>query len=115
MDDNIREVLAQYQVSSPAPTQYFRAICLQLTRLHENVYEIFSSQFLVQLFTEIHLKFKQRLRDRLRELNITNDGSSQPVLVMSDLTYYLKQFKNMSGLHLIPLNLEDVWIKQTPS
>ena len=25
------------------------------------------------------------------------------------MSYYIKQFKNLNGLHLIQLNLEDVW------
>lgn len=34
-------------------------------------------------------------------------------LIFSDMSYYIKQFKNLNGLHLIKLNLEDVWSLNT--
>jgi hypothetical protein len=30
-------------------------------------------------------------------------------LIFSDMSYYIKQFKGLNGLHLISINFEDVW------
>lgn len=109
IDESFRELLSQYEVIAPVPSQCFRSICQQITRVHEIFADILSNSTVVSLFTEIHLKFKQRLKQRLRELNVNNDGGPQHALMYSDMAYYIKQFKNLDGLHLIELQFQDVW------
>jgi vacuolar protein sorting-associated protein 54 len=109
IDENFREFLSQYEVIAPVPSQCFRSICQQITRVHEIFTETLSDQTVVSIFTEIHLKFKQRLSQRLKELNVNNDGGPQHALIFSDMSYYIKQFKSLDGLHLISLNFEDVF------
>ena len=77
IDDNFREFLSQYEVIAPVPSQCFRSICQQISRVHEIITEILSTTTILQLFTEIHIKFKQRLSIRLKELNVINDGGPQ--------------------------------------
>ncbi len=77
IDDIFRELLSKYEVIAPVPSQCFRSICQQLLRIHEITSEIFNDSTLVKMFTEIHSKFKQRLGDRLKELNVVNDGGPQ--------------------------------------
>ena len=107
VDDNLREFLLKYEVIAPVPSQCFRSICSQISKVHGIVSEIMSSTILVQLFTEIHIKFKERLRERLKELNVVNDGGPKHALLNTDLHFYIKQFKGLNGLHLIPLKFED--------
>jgi vacuolar protein sorting-associated protein 54 len=109
IDENFREFLTQYEVIAPVPSQCFRSICQQITRVHEIFSEILSDSTVTILFTEIHLRFKQRLSQRLKELNVKNDGGPQHALICSDMSYYIKQFKSLDGLHLISLNFEDVF------
>lgn len=109
IDENFREFLTQYEVIAPVPSQCFRSICQQITRVHEIVTELLGSASVVQLFTEIHTKFKNRLSMRLHDLGVTNDGGPQHALIFSDMSYYIKQFKGLEGLNLISLNFEDVW------
>jgi vacuolar protein sorting-associated protein 54 len=109
IDDKFRESLSVYEVIAPVPSQCFRSLCQQITRVHEIISELLSEQTIVDLFTEIHDKFKQRLKERLNELNVVNDGGPQHALIFSDMTYYIKQFKNLKGLHLISINFLDVW------
>jgi vacuolar protein sorting-associated protein 54 len=77
IDDIFRDLLSKYEVIAPVPSQCFRSICQQLLRIHEITSEIFNDSTLVKMFTEIHSKFKQRLGDRLKELNVVNDGGPQ--------------------------------------
>ena len=77
IDENFREFLTQYEVIAPVPSQCFRSICQQITRVHEIVTELLGSASVVQLFTEIHAKFKNRLSMRLHDLGVTNDGGPQ--------------------------------------
>ena len=77
IDDKFRECLSQYEVIAPVPSQSFRTICQQITRVHEIVSELLSEQTMISLFTEIHEKFKIRLKERLKELNVINDGGPQ--------------------------------------
>ena len=109
VDDNLRELLFRYEVIAPVPSQSFRSICSQIAKVHGIVSEIMSSSVLVQLFTEIHVKFKERLKERLKELNVVNDGGPQHALLFADISFYIKQFKGLNGLHLISLNFEDAW------
>ena len=109
VDDNLREFLQKYEVIAPVPSQCFRSICGQIAKVHGIVSEIMSNSILVQLFTEIHAKFKERLKERLKELNVINDGGPKHALLYADLSFYIKQFKGLNGLHLISLNFEDAW------
>jgi len=109
VDDNLREFLLRYEVIAPVPSQCFRSICSQIAKVHGIVSEIMSSSILVQLFAEIHLKFKERLKERLKELNVQMDGGPQHALLCADLSFYIKQFKGLNGLHLISLNFEEAW------
>jgi vacuolar protein sorting-associated protein 54 len=77
VDDIFRELLSKYQVIAPVPSQCFRSICQQILRIHEITSEIFNSNTIVSLFTDIHFKFKLRLGERLKELNVVNDGGPQ--------------------------------------
>lgn len=77
IDEKLRECLCQYEVIAPVPSQSFRTICQQITRVHEIVCELLAEQTIVELFTEIHEKFKTRLKERLKELNVVNDGGPQ--------------------------------------
>jgi vacuolar protein sorting-associated protein 54 len=77
IDDKFRECLSQYEVIAPVPSQSFRAICQQITRVHEIVSELLGEQTIIVLFTEIHDKFKVRLKERLKDLNVVNDGGPQ--------------------------------------
>jgi vacuolar protein sorting-associated protein 54 len=81
IDDKFRECLAQYEVIAPVPSQCFRSICQQITRVHEIVSQLLGEQTIIVLFTEIHDKFKLRLKERLRELNVVNDGGPQHAYV----------------------------------
>ena len=74
MDEIFRESLSKYEVIAPVPSQCFRSICSQIDRVYQIVNEILAEATLVKLFTDIHDRFKTRLRDRLRELNVVNDG-----------------------------------------
>ena len=77
VDDNFREFLSQYEVIAPVPSQCFRSICQQITRVHEIVTQLLGNTTVIALFTEIHAKFKLRLAKRLSELGVTNDGGPQ--------------------------------------
>ena len=77
IDDNFRELLTQYEVIAPVPSQCFRSICQQITRVHEIISVLLNSETIVQLFTDLHAKFKNRLGMRLQELGVTNDGGPQ--------------------------------------
>jgi len=77
VDENFREFLTQYEVIAPVPSQCFRSICQQITRVHEIVTELLGKPTVIELFSEIHAKFKNRLGMRLHELGVTNDGGPQ--------------------------------------
>ena len=81
IDDIFREVFSNYEVIAPVPSQCFRTICNQITKVHGIVSEILNEPTLIQLFNEIHVKFKERLNERLRVLNVVNDGGPQHALV----------------------------------
>ena len=81
IDDNFREVFSNYEVIAPVPSQCFRTICNQITKVHGIVSEILNEPTLIQLFNEIHVKFKEGLNERLRVLNVVNDGGPQHALV----------------------------------
>lgn len=109
IDDYFRDHLSKYEVIAPVPSQCFRNICTKITLVHHIVTELLGPTTVIQLFTEIHAKFKNRLGTRLNELGVTNDGGPQHALIFSDMSFYIKQFKSLEGLHQISLNFEDVW------
>jgi hypothetical protein len=74
VDEIFDNLLSSYQVIAPVPSECFRSTCSQIARIHQVVKEALSSRTVVKLFTEIHLKFKQKLAKRLKELNVTNDA-----------------------------------------
>lgn len=80
IDDIFREYLSKYEVIAPVPSQCFRSMCSQIEKIHQIVIEIISHTYLIQLFTDIHKNFKKRLKKRLKELNITNDGGPKHAL-----------------------------------
>jgi vacuolar protein sorting-associated protein 54 len=77
VDENFRDLLTQYEVIAPVPSQCFRSICQQIMRVHEIVTELLGNATVIELFSEIHAKFKNRLGMRLHELGVTNDGGPQ--------------------------------------
>ena len=77
IDENFREFLTQYEVIAPVPSQCFRSICQQIGRVHEIITELLGNVTVIELFTEIHAKFKNRLTMRLNELGVVNDGGPQ--------------------------------------
>ena len=77
IDDIFRELLATYQVIAPVPSQCFRSTCQQIAKVHEITQQLFNQAKLIALFTDIHVKFKSRLAQRLRELGVLNDGGPQ--------------------------------------
>ena len=77
LDDIFREFLSNYEVIAPVPSQCFRSICQQISRVHEIVSEILGPVNVLQLFTDIHGKFKTRLSMRLKELGVVGDGGPQ--------------------------------------
>lgn len=74
VDDIFRECISTYEVKAPVPSQCFRTICSQIEKVHQILFDIMSQTGLIKLFTDIHDKFKTRLKERLLELNISNDG-----------------------------------------
>jgi vacuolar protein sorting-associated protein 54 len=77
IDEIFRDLLSNYEVIAPVPSQSFRSICQQICRIHEIVSEVFSAPIIIDLFNEIHNKFKTRLAKRLKELGVVNDGGPQ--------------------------------------
>ena len=45
--------------------------------VHELLVDIFTNETIIQLFTKMNDMLKQRLRQRLMELNVVNDGGPQ--------------------------------------
>jgi vacuolar protein sorting-associated protein 54 len=83
VDEIFDNLLSNYQVIAPVPSECFRSACSQIARIHQVVKEALSPQIVVKLFTEIHLKFKQKLAKRLKELNVTNDAGPKHGWVLS--------------------------------
>ena len=81
LDEVLGDLLSNYEVIAPVPSQCFRDVCHQIARAHEIVNEILSASNLIQLFTEIHGKFKSRLSLRLKKLGVVGDGGPQHAFV----------------------------------
>ncbi|CAF0926719.1 unnamed protein product [Brachionus calyciflorus] len=109
VDDIFRECISTYEVKAPVPSQCFRSICSQIEKVHQILIDTMSQSSIVRLFTEIHDKFKTRLRERLTELNISNDGGPIHALIYQDMMFYMKQFKSLRGLNAISINFMDIW------
>lgn len=92
MDEIFGESLSSYQVIAPVPSECFRSICNQINRVHAIVIDILAEPTLIRLFTDIHEKFKTRLKDRLKELNVVNDGGPKHAFVTLLYPIYTKSF-----------------------
>lgn len=92
MDEIFRESLSSYQVIAPVPSECFRSICNQINRVHAIVIDILAEPTLIRLFTDIHEKFKTRLKDRLKELNVVNDGGPKHAFVPLLYPIYTQSF-----------------------
>lgn len=71
------QFLSNYEVKAPVPSQSFKNICQQICKVHELLSDVLRNESLVVLFANIHEKFKERLKYRLKDLNVVNDGGPQ--------------------------------------
>lgn len=69
-----------------------------------------------ELYSIVHVNFKDRLREQVLKMNIVNNGGPQHGVVTSELTFYLDTMKNLKVLtekEISEKSMEDIWIKKS--
>ncbi|KAL3873549.1 hypothetical protein ACJMK2_036648 [Sinanodonta woodiana] len=109
MESMVHAQLSRWEVKAPMPSPCFRAVCKQMSKLHEAVIGILPEDQVKIIFIGINKTFKRLLREQLLKLNVTNDGGPQHGLVTSDLAFYAGSFKTLRGLEGLANEVNDVW------
>ncbi|VDI22077.1 vacuolar protein sorting-associated protein 54 [Mytilus galloprovincialis] len=109
MESVIQAQLVRWEVKAPMPSQCFRAICKQISKMHEAVIDILPLNQIQDLFSRINSSFKDLLRQQLLKLEVTNNGGPQYGLVTSDVAFYSGTYKTLRGLEHLCNNMSDLW------
>ncbi|KAK6181724.1 hypothetical protein SNE40_009521 [Patella caerulea] len=112
MEKELETRLHKYEVKAPMPSNCFRTICKNNTKLHEALIDILPVSQVKLIFMRINKVFKDILEKQLFKLNVTNDGGPQHGLVMSDLMFYSGSFKSLKGLEDLAIEFNDIWTKR---
>jgi len=112
VDAALQQQLSTWQRKPPVPSQSFKSIGKQLTKLLESIQDVMPSDQVSQLFKTIHLQFLSRVSDRLRAAGLKADNSPTHGLVVSELIFYRENLKYMNVLEAKDLedsSLQRVW------
>ncbi|CAG2224244.1 VPS54 [Mytilus edulis] len=109
MESVIQAQLVRWEVKAPMPSQCFRAICKQISKMHEAEIDILPLNQIQDLFSRINSSFKDLLRQQLLKLEVTNNGGPQYGLVTSDVAFYSGTYKTLRGLEHLCNNMSDLW------
>ncbi|ESO85430.1 hypothetical protein LOTGIDRAFT_229439 [Lottia gigantea] len=112
MEKELENRLFKYEVKAPMPSNCFRTICKNNTKLHEALIDILPVSQVKLIFKRINEVFKRILEQQLYKLGVSNDGGPQHGLVMSDLVFYSGSFKTLKGLEYIVVDTNDIWRKR---
>lgn len=110
------EQLNDWSARPPVPSTAFRNISRHLTKLHEAVSNVLPTDQVNELYSIVHVNFKDRLREQVLKMNIVNNGGPQHGVVTSELTFYLDTMKNLKVLtekEISEKSMEDIWIKKS--
>ena len=83
------------------PSDSFKAVWKQLTKLYKAVQDIPPPVKVTNFFLTIHNQFLQRIRVRLAEVGLRPDNSPTHGLVMSELIFYRE---NLKYINVLPEN-----------
>lgn len=108
MDSAIENNLSRWQVKAPMPSREFRTICRQMSKLHDMIADLLPEKQVENILYNIHLNFAKRLRKKLLQFGVRNDGGPQCGLVMSDIAFYEGSLKNMKVFNEV-LTMNSVW------
>jgi len=109
----IQTQLATWEAKPPIPSQAFRNITRQFIKLYEAIAPILPESQISTIFRTVHKNFKDKLRERLLEQNITNDGGPQQGVVISELTFYAGHMQKLNAMpadELAEDMLKDIWL-----
>lgn len=108
----IQTQLAAWEAKPPIPSQAFRNISRQFVKLHEAIAPILPESQIFTIYRTVHKNFKDKLRERLLQHNITNNGGPQHGVVISELTFYLETLQTLKAMPASELtedSLNDIW------
>ncbi|KAL1498265.1 hypothetical protein ABEB36_009090 [Hypothenemus hampei] len=112
INNSIGNQLEKWEARPPAPSQQFRYISQQLTKLHEAVSSILPQEQVSDIYQEVHKNFKTRIRDQIIKLNILSDGGPKHGHVNTEVIFYIHTMKMLKVLPDKFLNdhaMDDIW------
>ncbi|XP_067943654.1 vacuolar protein sorting-associated protein 54-like isoform X2 [Watersipora subatra] len=78
----------QWEIRPPMPSLCFRTLCKQLKKFYEALCDVIEPSQLQQLFRDVNLIVRGKLKDRLSALNISLLTGPQQGLIMADIAYF---------------------------
>ncbi|XP_073822897.1 VPS54 subunit of GARP complex scat [Musca autumnalis] len=112
VSDRVAMQLDSWDARPPIPSQCFRIISRHLVKLHEAIAPILPEQQIHAIYSIVHKNFKDKLRERLLDLNIINNGGPQHGVVTSELTFYMETLRTLKALPAAELDdsiRESIW------
>ncbi|XP_058981151.1 vacuolar protein sorting-associated protein 54-like [Musca domestica] len=112
VSDRVAMQLDSWDARPPIPSQCFRIISRHLVKLHEAIAPILPEQQIHAIYSIVHKNFKDKLRERLLDLNIINNGGPQHGVVTSELTFYMETLRTLKALPAADLDdsiRESIW------
>jgi len=112
VDAALQQQLSTWERRPPVPSNSFKAIGKQLSKLHEAVQDVLPGVQINQIFRGIHNQFLKRVADKLKQARLRPDNSPTHGLVVSELIFYRENLKYMNVLKpedLADSALQAVW------
>ncbi|EDV24143.1 uncharacterized protein TRIADDRAFT_27025, partial [Trichoplax adhaerens] len=114
MDTVFFTQLGKWEVKAPTPSQCFRGMIKQVAKLHDALSDLLPKEHVKDLFDEIMNCFISRLKVRLTNHEISDDGGSQHGLVTSELLFFVNSLQGFDGLSNINEKINNVWKEMQP-
>uniref|UniRef100_A0A1I8PN64 Vacuolar protein sorting-associated protein 54 n=1 Tax=Stomoxys calcitrans TaxID=35570 RepID=A0A1I8PN64_STOCA len=112
VSDRVAAQLDSWDARPPIPSQCFRNISRHLVKLHEAIAPILPELQIHAIYGIVHRNFKDKLRKKLLDLNILNNGGPQHGVVTSELTFYMETLRTLKALPAPELDdsiRESIW------
>lgn len=109
LDCVIEACFSKWQVKAPMPSREIRTICRQISKFHETICDLLPGQQIQKILLATHQNFQNRLRMKLKQYDVKNDGGPKFGLVMSDVAFYQKAILSLGVLLDDDLTIEAVW------
>lgn len=109
LDCVIEASFSKWQVKAPMPSKEIRTICRQISKFHETICDLLPDQQIRKILLATHHNFQNRLRMKLKQYDVKNDGGPKFGLVMSDVAFYQKAVLSLGVLLDDDLAIESVW------